>query len=282
MKKTIFTVCLAIAIACTTNAQVGIGIPTTQIHPSAQLDVSSTTKGFLPPRMTCMQGHSIANPSAGLMFWCTDCGAQGELQVFNGIFWTNMMGGVAAEAVSNDPSNMVFPEGDVQIGDSFRGGIIAYILQPCDPGYDPDPMNAHGLIMYPTTLSATWGCWLSAPTAPNGTAVGTGNQNTIDIVGPAGCQEANTAARICADLSDSGYDDWYLPSRDEMYRIWTKRAQNGLGEIDGFSPYWTSSIQGGYTAYSISVLGLIDWANPGFYSTSFRYEERPFRPVRSF
>ena len=281
MKKTIFTVCLAIAIACTSNAQVGIGIPTSQIHPSAQLDVSSTTKGFLPPRMTCMQGHSIATPSAGLVFWCTDCGAQGELQVFNGTFWTNMMGGAAAEAVSNYPS-MVEPEGPIQIGDPFRGGIIAYILQPCDPGYDPNPFNAHGLIMYPTTLSATWGCWLSAPTAPNGTAMGTGNQNTIDIIGPAGCQEANTAARICADLAVDGYDDWYLPSRDEMYHIWTKRAQNGLGEITPLSPYWTSSIQDDYRAYTITWEGPDDSNNNGIFNTTGRYETQLFRPVRSF
>jgi hypothetical protein len=38
---------------------------------SAQLDVSSTTKGFLPPRMTTTQKNAIASPAAGLMVYDT-------------------------------------------------------------------------------------------------------------------------------------------------------------------------------------------------------------------
>jgi uncharacterized protein (TIGR02145 family) len=96
MKKTIFTVCLAIAIACTTNAQVGIGIPTTQIDPSAQLQVSSTTKGFLPPVMTQAQRNAIASPAQGLMIFCTDCGGSGQPQFYNGSSWRGMLSGEPA------------------------------------------------------------------------------------------------------------------------------------------------------------------------------------------
>jgi hypothetical protein len=39
---------------------------------SAQLDVVSTTKGFLPPRMTNSQRTSISSPAVGLMVYCTD------------------------------------------------------------------------------------------------------------------------------------------------------------------------------------------------------------------
>jgi hypothetical protein len=42
-----------------------------QPNASAQLDVSSTTKGFLPPRMTTAQKNAIATPAAGLMVYDT-------------------------------------------------------------------------------------------------------------------------------------------------------------------------------------------------------------------
>jgi len=74
-----------------TNAQVGIGIANP--NASAQLDVSSTSKGFLPPRMTLAQRNAIASPATGLTIWCKDCGVLGEIQVYNGAIWTNMTGG---------------------------------------------------------------------------------------------------------------------------------------------------------------------------------------------
>jgi uncharacterized protein (TIGR02145 family) len=100
MKNTILTSLLLIALAITTssNAQVGIGIATANINPSAQLDVTSTTKGFLLPRMTNAQKTAIVAPSAGLQVWCADCGASGELQVFNGNNWTNTSGSAASLA----------------------------------------------------------------------------------------------------------------------------------------------------------------------------------------
>lgn len=68
---------------------------------SAMLDVKSTSKGFLPPRMTQAERGSIAfieGPAPGLIIWCTDCGASGELQVYNGTTWTNLAGGPASLA----------------------------------------------------------------------------------------------------------------------------------------------------------------------------------------
>ncbi|MDB5279683.1 MAG: hypothetical protein JWR61_4638 [Ferruginibacter sp.] len=79
------------------NAQVGIG--TANPATSAQLDLSSTTKGFLPPRMTQAERDAIQSPVPGLMIWCKDCGVLGEIQVYNGGIWTNMMGGYPAAPV---------------------------------------------------------------------------------------------------------------------------------------------------------------------------------------
>jgi uncharacterized protein (TIGR02145 family) len=80
------------------NAQVGIGVTTANMAASAQLDVSSTTKGFLPPRMTEAQRNLIVvtSASAGLIVYCKNCGSNGEMQYYNGSSWTNMMGAAAA------------------------------------------------------------------------------------------------------------------------------------------------------------------------------------------
>lgn len=69
-----------------------VGIGTTAPATSAQLDVSSTNKGFLPPRLTIVQRDAITNPAAGLVIYCSDCD---ELQISNGIVWKNMNGNAA-------------------------------------------------------------------------------------------------------------------------------------------------------------------------------------------
>ncbi len=49
-----------------------LAIGTTSPNASALLDVSSTTKGFLPPRMTGAQAEAIATPAAGLMIYANN------------------------------------------------------------------------------------------------------------------------------------------------------------------------------------------------------------------
>lgn len=56
---------------------------------TAMLEVKSTKKGLLPPRMTANQRDAIVNPTAGLIVYCTDCL---EMQMFNDTAWTNMIG----------------------------------------------------------------------------------------------------------------------------------------------------------------------------------------------
>ena len=77
-------------------SQVSISTDNSSPDPSAMLDVKSTAKGFLPPRMTYSQRIAITSPPAGLMVWCSNCGTSGELQIYNGTVWTNMVGGGAS------------------------------------------------------------------------------------------------------------------------------------------------------------------------------------------
>ena len=116
------------------------------------------------------------------------------------------------------------------IGQSALGGKIAYINGGGSTG-------TSGLVITDANVSnnAEWGC-LGTLIAGTSTAFGTGAANTALIM--AGCAQAGIAARLCGDLVQGGYDDWYLPSRDELVAICPNRAA-----IGGFQTrnYWTSS-----------------------------------------
>ncbi len=81
MKKTIY---LFVALATGFSASAQVGINTTTPDPSAALDIASTTKGLLLPRMNSTQMNLIAAPAVGLMVYCTDCTPLGNYQYNNG------------------------------------------------------------------------------------------------------------------------------------------------------------------------------------------------------
>jgi trimeric autotransporter adhesin len=70
MKKLLFFLC-AICFVQFLQAQ-NVGIGTASPNAKAQLDISSTTKGLLIPRMTTSQRFAINTPPAGLMVYDTN------------------------------------------------------------------------------------------------------------------------------------------------------------------------------------------------------------------
>ena len=132
------------------------------------------------------------------------------------------------------------------IGDTHQGGIIFY--------FDG---NGGGLVAAISDQSSggqlqnIWGCSGTNLPGADGTAIGTGFQNTIDII--AGCTTSGTVADICANLNLNGYSDWFLPSRDELNLMWTNLADsdgdgfnNGVTDpnnLGGFAStnYWSST-----------------------------------------
>ena len=80
-----------------TGGSLGVGI--TPPDASALLDLTSTTKGFLPPRMTAVQRAAIITPTAGLMVYQTD-GTPGLYQ-YNGAAWSQVGGSGGSGTVTS-------------------------------------------------------------------------------------------------------------------------------------------------------------------------------------
>ncbi|NCC23218.1 MAG: hypothetical protein EOM26_12295, partial [Alphaproteobacteria bacterium] len=79
-----------------------IGIGTNSPDASSILDITSTTGGFLPPRMTAAQRDAIGTPAEGLTVYTTDAGTSGLLQFYDGSNWVNVgAGGAISSALSS-------------------------------------------------------------------------------------------------------------------------------------------------------------------------------------
>ena len=120
------------------------------------------------------------------------------------------------------------------IGDYYQGGIVFYI----NGNGGGLVAAAHDITDNSGNLFAEWGCYGNSFTGADGLEIGTGKQNTIDIV--AFCDTVVTAADICANLILEGYSDWFLPSRDElklMHQTIGNEDSLGLGNIGNLCEY---------------------------------------------
>lgn len=93
------------------DAQVGIG--TTTVDASAILELNSTARGFLPPRMTQAQRDAIASPSTGLTIYQTN--NTPGLYVYNGTIWAPVAG-AGSQWVDGTGGIISYSGGNVGIG----------------------------------------------------------------------------------------------------------------------------------------------------------------------
>jgi uncharacterized repeat protein (TIGR02543 family) len=130
----------------------------------------------------------------------------------------------------------------------------------CD-GETPDP-------------EAQWGCIGSSIAGADGLLIGTGEQNTADIL--AGCATSGIAARLADEYTRTVngvvYEDWFLPAQNELINM-----QYWDNEIGGFSPYfYLSSFE-----VSAFLVGSVFFTN-GSQNTYPKHVNGNVRPVRSF
>ena len=157
MKKVFIPTVLAIVFLYNSvNAQTNtfpstgaVGIGTTTPDPSSLLEIKSTTKGLLIPRMTQAQRNAIVSPVKGLMIYQTN-GTQG-FYYYNGNAWTSIAPSVTTYTAGQGISitnGVISNLGDLNAGDDITvntsaGGDLV--------GTYPSPQvsKLHGITLYP-------------------------------------------------------------------------------------------------------------------------------------
>ena len=120
------------------------------------------------------------------------------------------------------------------IGDFREGGIVIWV----------DDTGQHGLVCDLTDYPAIWGCNGTEIVGADSLSIGSGSQNTEDIL--ATCKTSGIAAALANELIAQEYSDWYLPSKEELKYIWLnsfviseRSLELGGKELEAY--YWTSS-----------------------------------------
>jgi DUF1680 family protein len=164
--------------------------------------------------------------------------------------WANRGVGEMAVWLSKD---------DYAIGDvGPAGGLIFYI----NANYAADSWRFLEAAPFDQSSGAKWGSFRIPLTGAHSSAIGTGRQNTLDI--KKGCATSGIAADLCTSFSFNGFEDWFLPSFDELQAIYVNLKQAGLGGFPGDMPdncdYWSS------TQVSTDMARHIDFADNGMRS----------------
>jgi len=107
------------------------------------------------------------------------------------------------------------------------GGIVFYTTNGGLNGLEAAPLDQ--------SAGVIWGCQGTELNVSDN-AIGTGAQNTADIL--AGCLTPGIAARIADDYTLNGFNDWFLPSQNELNEMYLQRAVLGSFTTDF---YWSSS-----------------------------------------
>lgn len=102
-------------------------------------------------------------------------------------------------------------------------------------------------------------------TAAIATGIGTGQSNTATIINAQGA--GAYAARVCGNLILNGYDDWFLPSKDELFEILNNKtiidatALANSGTSLATQYYWSSSeIDAGFAVVYWESNGTVYYA----------------------
>ena len=124
----------------------------------------------------------------------------------------------------------LFKTKKLSIGDAFKGGKVAHI----------DTSGLHGLIAAESdqSIGIQWDIYSRESVGAAGAYIGSGFSNTNKVVRSVRGEAVNYAAAMARSYQGGGYDDWYLPSKDELNQLYINK-----GLIGGFHNffYWSST-----------------------------------------
>lgn len=189
---------------------------------------------YLPTTVTFEYGISI---NYGQIITADQSPVSGNASVLVSANLTSLISGAnyhfrvkAVNSLGTSLGNDMSFISNLTIGQSFGGGLIFYL----------DNTGQHGLIAAPTDQSTgiRWHNGTNIPINTTGLSIGSGQTNTARIITVQG--SGNYAAKMCSDLILNNYDDWFLPSKDELNTMYSNLKAKGLGNFsDGH--YWSSS-----------------------------------------
>ncbi|HET8884854.1 MAG TPA: hypothetical protein VFM70_00725 [Salinimicrobium sp.] len=155
---------------CGFNAQAQVGIGTTTISDGAILDITSTDKGLLIPRVNITDlatSAPITTPTEGLMVYNTNSTTGPGFFYWDGTAWVPVGGssgndhdwyeiGSSPTAVADDITDNIYTQGAVTIGDDASDGSASLELADTDKGFLPNRValtatNSSGPITAPAT-----------------------------------------------------------------------------------------------------------------------------------
>ena len=113
----------------------------------AQLRVPASTAGAA--RMLESERNAIDSPEAGVTVWCSDCGPNGEMQVYNGLAWTNISGAVAAIY------DNILPVITISVGNTMDLAINGSYVNPSATATDNVDGDISDAIVVAGTVDAT-------------------------------------------------------------------------------------------------------------------------------
>ena len=144
---------------------------------------------------------------------------------------------------------------ELTVGAIGQGGIVFHIDTENELAY-----VASQLIMKfnEDSWEHEWGCYSVGVNGADGQAIGTGYQNTLDIVSQ--CVSENggiTAANAAISSETNGFNDWYLPSTGELQAICNNLGGGFINNVLGYynGDYYSSTELDNWSTYEVRLNG---------------------------